>query len=120
MKKKKITFAVCLVFAGIIAYLGGYYGYQLKNPKTELRESLELHHSISSEQNPAQQTLNEYYMAKIEQELLMVYKMPEEILYESVELSSLHMTEKEKKGLINGMIFWNLSEVFEFLENSMS
>lgn len=118
--KKIIVFVVCLIFAGILAFLGGYYGYKMKNPKAEQRDSMERQYSISSEQNHAEQVLNEYYMAKIEQELLMVYKMPEEILYESVELSSLHMTEKEKNGLMSGMIFLNLPEVFEFLENSMS
>ena len=50
----------------------------------------------------------------------MIYKMPEEILYDSVELSSLGLYENEKAQLLEGMVFGDLKEVFEFLENSMS
>ena len=46
--------------------------------------------------------------------------MPEEVLYETVKLESLHLSEKEEEALSEGIFFQTLTEVFEFLENSMS
>ena len=62
----------------------------------------------------------EYYIAVIEQDMLMIYKMPEETLYDSVKVSTLHIVEEEMTQLQEGMIFEDLTELFGFLENSMS
>lgn len=118
--KKKIWFMIGLIFAGILAYWGGYYGYQAQHPKTEVTEPLIMQKSMQIPENDEELSREEYYIAKKEQDMLMIYKMPEAVLYESIEINSLHITEADEKGLCAGMIFSNLPEVFEFLENSMS
>lgn len=118
--KKKIWFMIGLLFAGILAYWGGYYGYQTGHPKTEVSEPLIVQKSIQIPENEGVFSPEEYYIAKKEQDMLMIYKMPEDVLYESIAINSLHITEADEEGLRAGMIFSNLPEVFEFLENSMS
>lgn len=119
--KKKLIFGMSLIFAGIFAYFCGYYGYQSSISQTEIPKTMALQHALQPEISEEGTTADdEYYMAKIEQDLLMIYKMPEKTVYESVKINSLYVTEQEKLRLIAGKIFWNLPEVFEFLENSMS
>lgn len=117
--RRTILFVVCLIIAGTFAFFGGYYVYMSNNPKTEIivPESLQrtMPLSGSKEDVPA-----EYYIGKIEQNMLMIYKMPEKILYDSVETDDLQFYEDEEQKLLDGMVFQDLTEVFEFLENSMS
>lgn len=118
--KEKIMFTIGMIAACILAYFSGYYGYLSHSLKTEFIEPLSVQHSIQLGQDAATEVLKEYYIGKIEQDVLLIYKMPEQILYESVNMDTLHVTETEKEGFIKGKIFADLSEVFEFLENSMS
>lgn len=119
--KKKLLLGICLVFAGILAYFCGYYGYQRTVSGTEIPKTMTVQRALQSENSEAGEVnAEEYYVAKIERDFLMIYKMPENTVYESVKMNSLYVTEKEKQRLITGRIFWNLPEVFEFLENSMS
>lgn len=118
--KKTFVFLIGLVMAGTLAYFGGYYFYISDNPKTEFVEPMTLQRAVQLSDTDLSTDSEEYYIAKIEQDMLMIYQMPGKILYDSVEISSLHFTEKEQPRLLEGMIFQNLTEVFEFLENSMS
>lgn len=118
--KKKVWFIITLLFACIVAYWSGYYGYQTGHPKTEMIEPFNMQKSLQVPENGEEISAEEYYIAKKEQDMLMIYKMPEAVLYESIEINSLHITEAEEKGLRAGMVFSDLPEVFEFLENSMS
>ncbi len=117
--KKKILFLIGLIIAGTFAYYGGYHVYQINRPKVEIIEPESLQRAVQTSEKE-QMILKEYYVGKIEQDLLMIYKMPEETVYDSVKLNSLHFYEEEKQQLLDGMVFQNLTEVFEFLENSMS
>lgn len=119
MKKTFVALGVLIVL-GTFAYFGGYYLYMSENPKTETAEQISLQRAMQMSDTDSTVEQQEYYIVKIEQEMLMVYKMPEEILYDSVETSSLHFQEKEQSQLSEGIVFPNLTEVFEFLENSMS
>ena len=118
--KKTAVFMIGLILAGILAYFSGYYVYTTRNPKPEMKGSINLQRTVTLSEDKGLAETEEYYIAKIEKEQLMIYKMPEEIVYESVEIRSLHFSEKEKPQLLEGMVFQTLPEVFEFLENSMS
>lgn len=119
--KKKIFFLIFLVLAGTLSYFGGYYLYISGKPKEIYREPDLLRSGMTTEytQYPEQMP-QEYYFAQIEQKMLMIYQMPDGILYDSVELSSLHIPETEHIRLTEGIRFENLQSVFEYLENSMS
>ena len=117
--KKKILFLVFLITAGAFAYYGGYHAYTSNRPKTRMIEPESLQKAVPMNHTDDPQ-LKEYYIGKIENDQLMIYKMPEDAIYDSVKLSSLGLYEEEKERLINGMVFENLTAVFEFLENSMS
>ena len=120
--KKKIYFLIGLVAAGIFAYYAGYHGYTFNYPQTELLNPMTLQKSVPLSENEKNISEDEqkYYFGKISQEVLEIYEMPEQILYESVRLNTLHLSEKEKRELSEGVVFMTLTEVFEFLENSMS
>lgn len=117
--RRTILFVICLILAGTFAFFGGYYAYKSNNSKTEIvaPESLQRTMPLSgSKENVSA----EYYIGKIEQNMLIIYKMPEKILYDSVETDDLQLYEDEEQKLLKGMVFQDLTEVFEFLENSMS
>lgn len=119
--KKKIFFLIFLILAGSLSYFGGYYLYISENPKEVYREPDLLRSGITTENvRYSERMPQEYYFAQIEQKTLMIYQMPEGILYDSVELSSMHLPETEKIKLTEGVRFENLQSVFEYLENSMS
>lgn len=118
--KKTFFLIIGLIFAGTLAYFGGYYVYTSENPKTEILEPMALQKAVPLSEGSNLQISEEYYIAKIEQDMLLIYKMPEQTLYDSVELNSLHFVGTEEQELAKGMFFENLTEVFEFLENSMS
>ena len=52
--------------------------------------------------------------------MLLIYKMPEESIYDSLKTSNLQFQEKDYLQLKNGIVFQSLAEVFEFLESCMS
>lgn len=118
--KRMILFVLGLIAAGTLAYFGGYYLYTSENPKTEITEPISLQRAVQISDTENITERQEYYVAKIEQDMLMIYKMPEETLYDSVEMSSLFFQERENAQLVEGIVFEDLTEVFEFLENSMS
>ena len=117
--KRTVLFIISLIIAGTFAYYAGYYVYKLNRPKVEFLETENVQRAVQLPENK-QMVSDEYYIGIIEQNMLAIYKMPEEILYDSIDVDSLQFYGNEKKQLTEGMIFRNLTEVFEFLENSMS
>ena len=120
--KKKIYFLIGLIVAGVLAYYAGYHAYTSERPDAELLTPMILQKSVplSDTGKNSLDERTEYYFVKISREVLEIYEMPEGILYESVKLNTLHLSEKEKQELSEGVVFPTLTEVFEFLENSMS
>ena len=117
--KRTVLFVISLILLGTFAYFGGYYVYKMNRPKVELLETESVQRAVQMS-DTAQMVSEEYYIGIIEQNLLAIYKMPEEILYDTVEVKSLRFYGNEEAELAKGKIFENLTEVFEFLENSMS
>ena len=117
--RKRIMFLLGLVDAGVVSFYSGYYLYISSNPKTEIVEPVNLHRAMMMS-DESTDVLQEYYFGIIEQDMLVIYKMPEKIVYDSVKVSGLHLQDKEKRQLHEGLRFGSLNEVFEFLENSMS
>lgn len=117
--KKTVLFIIGLIFAGTLSYFGGYYLYVTQNPKIELTEQVTVQNAVplSSVKMPEEQ---DYYFAKLEQDMLRIYKMPDAVVYDSVRASSLHMSGMDEELLLAGMRFETLEEVFEFLESAMS
>ena len=117
--KRTVWFMISLIIAGTFAYYAGYYVYKLNRPKVEFLETENVQRAVQPPENK-QMVSDEYYIGIIEQNMLAIYKMPEEILYDSIDVDSLQFYGNEKKQLTEGMIFRHLTEGFEFLENSMS
>ena len=117
--RKKLIFLLGLIIAGILSYYSGYYLYVSSKPQTEIIEPVTFRHAGNLTKENTK-NVQEYYLGKIEQDMLNIYKMPENELYESVKADGLHLQESEKKLLYTGQRFESLNEVFEFLENSMS
>lgn len=118
--KRTLLFVVGLIATGLIAYFGAYYFYISENPKTEVEEQFLLKKSMTEPERFQENNEPGYYLAKIEDNCLMIYKMPEQSLYDYMEVSGLNFQETEKEELMHGISFENLMEVFEFLENTMS
>ena len=119
MKKTMIILAF-LILAGTVSYFGGYYFYTTENPKTEIQTPITVQKSVQfNNEQPIPEEAS-YYFAKVEQEKLLIYKMPDAVVYDSVEMDGLHLQQTEVTLLEEGVRFENLSEVFEFLENAMS
>ena len=117
---KKSWFVTGTIFlAGILAYFGGYYYYTSTNLQAKVLDPVSVQRAVlETEEKHIEKT--EHYFAKIENEMLIIYEMPEELIYESIKLSGLQLTENEYIALLDGIHFQNLSEIFNFLENSMS
>lgn len=117
---KKTWFVTGTIFlAGILAYFGGYYYYTSTNSQSKILNPVSVQRAVQ----PAEEhqiEAEKHYFAKIEEEMLVIYEMPEELIYESIRLSSLQLTEGEYIALLDGIHFQNLPEIFNFLENSMS
>ena len=80
--RKKGLFLFVLMIMGVISYFGGYYLYLSSNPKTEIADPVHFQRTgILAED--LQEGRQEYYLAKIDQESLVIYKMPEKIFYDS-------------------------------------
>ncbi len=118
--RRKILFIIGVLVAGIFSYYGGYYLYTTQRPKVEIEMPATLQRGMAD--NYIKQTgyEQEYYVAKIEQEMLVIYKMPDESIYDSLKTSNLQFQEKDYMLLQKGMSFDSLTEVFEFLESCMS
>jgi hypothetical protein len=117
--KRTVLFIISLIIAGMFAYYAGYYVYKMNRPEVKFLETESVQRAVQLPENK-QMVSDEYYIGIIEQNMLAIYKMPEEILYDSIDVESLQFYGNEKKQLTEGMIFKNLTEVYEFLENSMS
>ena len=118
--RKKILFFAGLLIAGTVAYYSGYYIYTSQRPKIDIEMPMILQRGTTENDVELADYSEEYYMAKIEQEMLLIYKMPEECVYDSLKTSNLQFQEKDYLQLEEGMIFHSLAEVFEFLESCMS
>lgn len=118
--KKVIFFLIGIILAGALAYFSAYEIYTSERHKAEIPVPATLQRAAPMIKNDQSIPVQEYYLARIEEEMLVIYQMPEEYFYDSVKLSSLHLTMKERTELSKGMIFQDLKQVFEFLENSMS
>ena len=117
MKKKTIYTLIALVLLCVLAYFGGYYlMYDQSQP--ELEEVLMPKNFLLDDADT--EIYSEYYTARLEDMTLHIYKMPENTIYDSVQMNSLHLSEEEIERLHTGIVFYDLKEVFEFLENSMS
>ena len=117
--RKKFTYIAGLIFAGVLSYYSGYYFYI--NSRTGFLE-----HEYESVQRGNTENLQlvnvakEYYIAKIENNLLVIYQMPQKIIYDSLRTEQLQFQEKDYQELYEGMRFDSLGELFEFLESCMS
>ena len=118
MKKKTILIILSILFFGCLAYFSGYY-LMYENAQTSRQEILEQRSLTLVNQSLGGNTA-EYYLVRSEKKMLNIYKMPENILYDSINLNSLHFLEDDKERLNHGIMFESLTEVFEFLESSMS
>ena len=110
---------IALLCAGTFAYYGGYHFYRSTHPKVEIAEPENYSHPVPVAEKTVQIS-REYYIGIIQEDKLMIYQMPEETLYDSVEVASLKFYDDELQQLTEGMVFQDLKELFEFLENSMS
>ena len=117
--RKTIVVTGGILLAGVLSYFGGYFYYNSLNPKTGFIEPISVQRTVRLLDESSDE-MEEHYQTKIEQDMLMIYKLPENVIYDSVKLSTLHLTESEYTALNDGIDFYSLTEVFEFLENSMS
>lgn len=106
--KKTAVYAAALIVIGVLSYFIGYY---ITVPKTAPESILS-----EREKNPAQ----EHYIAKIERDMLFIYEMPENTIYDSMNTESMNFQTGELPALLDGIVFESLTEVYEFLESSMS
>lgn len=118
--RKGIFFLIGIILAGTLAYFTAYEIYTSEKHKADIPENVTLQKAALKIKNDHSLSVQEYYLARIEEEMLVIYQMPEEHVYDSVKLSSLHFTMKDRTELSKGIIFQDLKQVFEFLENSMS
>lgn len=117
--KKTVVFMIFLLFAGTLAYFGGYYLYVTNHPQTEFSEPVTVQKQVTLD-NTVTKEEQEYYFAKLEQDMLTIYRMPEAVEYDSIKASSLHTSGMDESRLLEGMRFETIEEVFEFLESAMS
>lgn len=118
--KKKVFFLIGILLAGTLSYYSAYYAYTSNHSGSKMQETQMIQKAVPLQQNAGIEEEQSYYLAQIEDQMLYIYKMPEKDVYDSLKLSSLHFTKKEQMELLKGLTFQNLTEVFEFLENSMS
>ena len=118
MKKKTVLIVLGMIVFGYLAYLTGYY-FMYQNAQASRQRNFE-QRNVSLTGQAVELKSNEYYFVRIENKMLNIYKMPENILYDSINLISIHRLKEERELLNTGMTFEYLTEVFEFLESSMS
>lgn len=117
--KKTVLFGAVLLAACVLAYFGGYYMVVSETLRGQREEPITLQRNIEMSET-AEEMPGEYYIARIEQDMLFIYEMPENIIYDSIRTESIHFPEGELPVLREGITFQTLPEVYEFLENSMS
>lgn len=117
--KKSVSFALLLIFLCFAAYFGGYRMAASRAEKMRQAEKNYLHQTVRNVEM-TEKVPGEHYVAKIEQETLFIYEMPEHTVYDFMEIKTLHFPENERAELKKGLVFETLAEVYEFLENSMS
>lgn len=117
--KKTALFGIVLLAVCVLAYFGGYYAAVSGTLRDQKEEPVTLQRNIEMSET-AEEMPGEYYIARIEQDMLFIYEMPENIIYDSMRTESMHFPEGELPVLREGITFRTLPEVYEFLENSMS
>lgn len=117
MKKRTIYMLIVFVILCVLAYFAGYH-FMYDKSETQLEDVVIQKNLLVNESES--EAHSEYYIARMEDEMLHIYKMPDHMIYDSVKIKSIHLSEEEMEKLEKGIIFLNLIEVFEFLENSMS
>lgn len=118
--RRKLLFLLGLILLGTASYYGAYQLYVGSHPKAVIEEPMTLLKSKDIKQKVQAENEREYYLARIEKEMLLVYKMPEESIYDSMNADGLQFQEKDFLQLEKGMVFEDLTEVLEFLESCMS
>ncbi len=118
--RKTILFLIGLIIAGTASFYGGYYLYMTNRPEISYEMPMTLQKGIIQNDKNAVAEEQVYYLARIENEKLMIYEMPDERIYDSLKIGTLQFMEKDYEKLLDGITFYNLTEVFEFLENCMS
>ena len=119
MKRRTIFLMIGIVFAGFLSYLGGYTLVK-DDVQMKMVEPVSVQRSLLRNGSDADYFQKEYYVVWLEKQMLHIYKMPENVIYDSVKLSTLQISEEEKIMLREGVTFETLTDVFGFLENSMS
>mgnify|MGYP003292354884 CR=1 FL=1 len=117
MKKNRVIFGWVLLC--LISFLLGRESVQWNISKEEEQGGNIVMEVTPTQTEPKDVQSQTYYYLKIENNMLMIYEMPERKLYESVSLESLWIPEEEAI-LKSGMKLDTLMEVYEFLENRMS
>lgn len=116
--RRKIIFAPYFLLC-VLAGFGGYYVAMPSESKQPLSNET-LHLRLPSDDTKKIRDVKEHYIARIEENTLFIYKMPEYTVYDLLEKESLHFADGELKALHEGIVFATLPEVYEFLENGMS
>lgn len=118
MKKAAIILGTLLLIS-VLAYWGGYHLVVSKTPEAQPEKEEILKKEFPVQEMP-KETFGGHYVAKIEEEMLFIYEMPENTVYDSMRTESMHFPAGELPALREGIVFQSLPEVYEFLENSMS
>ena len=118
--RKTILFLIGLILAGTASFYGGYYLYVTNRPEISYEMPMTLQKGMMLTEKKDSVEEQNYYLAKIEEEKLMIYEMPEESIYDSLKIGTLQFMTEDYEKLKEGMIFQSLNEVFEFLESCMS
>ena len=117
MKNKKVFMIILILFCAA-AYFMGYYFLADHNFTIEKSEPT-APKNTEKIINESAIDLQKYYLLITEDDYLMIYSMPEQQLYESIELDCLWI-KGEESLLKEGIRMENITEVYEFLESHMS
>ena len=117
--RRKFAYIAGLIVAGVLSYYSGYYFYINSRTGMVSDESERIQRGGIENLQMINET-NEYYIAKIENNMLVIYQMPQEDIYDSLRIEQLQFQNKDYPELYDGKRFDSLREVFEFLESCMS
>lgn len=117
---KRLWFIAGLAAVGIFAYCSSYYFYLGSERERGISDPPVSQYVLPLPEETVSSDEEEYYIAKIEEDVIVIRRMPDNVRYETIKLSSVRFLDDEEERLKEGILFESLSEVFEFLENSMS
>ena len=115
--RKTLLYAIVLIVMGIAAYQVGYRLYQINRLQPEIPKQRLLPKEVLQERSWTEEP---YYLLKIEDKMLVIYRMPNGDVYDMVRIEGLQLQEEDLSNLTEGKSLEDLTEVFEFLENCMS